>query len=90
MLIINSSDLSYNQTNHEFSSTASYLEKQYPINRIDFEDGKWCLRIKSHKTGNIVKFIRSKEHYTCEGKLDFVTFLGINGLENITLKIYND
>lgn len=90
MLVINSIDLGYDPANIRFSADASYLEENYPITRLDYEDGKWYLRIKSHKTGKIVKFIRSQEEYDSENKLNSVIFRGENNLNNVTLKIYND
>jgi hypothetical protein len=90
MLVINSIDLNYDRANISFSADASYLEEKYPITRLDYEDGMWCLRIKSHKTQKIVKFIRSQEHYNSEGKLNYVIFRGENNLASVTLKIYND
>lgn len=89
MLIIDSSDLAYYSRTKTFIVNASILESKYTINRLDYEDGKWCLRIKSHKTGNVAKFIRTKELYDSSNNLESVIFRGENNLVDVTLKVIN-
>lgn len=61
MLVIESTDLSWIPETQSFFVEASRLEDKYRIDRLDYENGKFFLHVRSHRTGNLAKFYRMRE-----------------------------
>ena len=88
MLVIKSTDLRWESWLNCFTVDASDLEALYPIQRLDYEDGKWFLTVQSARTGNLARFYRQKELKTPDGELASVMFY--NPDHNLALYINND
>jgi hypothetical protein len=92
-LIVSTAALEYDRKTKTFYIDASTLEAMYPAwrhSRLDYEDGKWCLRLRSHKTGIVVKFVREKEIRDSEGELMAVNFCGTDSYSDVSFQIFND
>lgn len=88
MLVIESNDLVWKSLTRSFVVEASKLEARYRIHRLDYENGQWFLHIRSHRTGNLEKFVRSREEKCMVGELLAVHFR--NERHNVNLTILND
>ena len=93
MLVISTRLLDYKADTRTFHIEASRLEKAFPSatrGGIDYENGKWCLRLRSHKTGKVVKFVRDNEVTNLRGELETVVFVGEGFDNDLKLHIHND
>jgi hypothetical protein len=80
----------YDRKTKTFYTDASTLEANNPARRLDFEGGRWCIRLRSHKTGLVVKFVRTNEIRNSEGELMAVVFTGTDSHSDLSLSILND
>jgi hypothetical protein len=95
MLIVSTSMFDYDRKTKTFYTDASTLEANHPAwhrghGLLDYEGGRWCIRLRSHKTGIVVKFVRSNEIRDSEGELMAVIFTGTDSHSDLSLSILND
>lgn len=90
-LVVSTAVFNYDRKTKMFYTDASTLEGNFPSSRrLDYEDGRWCIRLQSHKTGNLVKFVREKEIRDSGGELMAVNFRGTDSYNDLSLQIFND
>lgn len=91
MLVVSTAIFDYDRKTKTFYTDASTLEANFPSSRrLDYEGGRWCIRLRSHKTGIVVKFVREKEIKDSEGELMAVIFTGTDSHSDLSLSILND
>lgn len=91
MLVVSTTVFDYDRKTKMFYTDASTLEANFPSSkRLDYEAGRWCIRLRSHKTGIVVKFVREKEIRDSEGELMAVNFSGTDSYSDLSLQIFND
>jgi hypothetical protein len=82
--------LTYLPDGKVFCVEASVLETHFPIPHIGFDGKDWFVTLKSHRTGNQVKFIRRREIWDDEGDLHWVEFDGLGPDKGCVLRVFND
>jgi hypothetical protein len=95
MLVVSTAIFDYDRKTKTFYADASTLEALHPAwhrghGLLDYEGGRWCIRLRSHKTGIVVKFVREKEIRDSEGELMAVNFCGTDSYSDLSLQILND
>lgn len=91
MLVVSTAIFDYDRKTKTFYTDASTLEANFSYSRrLDYEGGRWCIRLRSHKTGIVVKFVREKEIRDSEGELMAVIFTGTDSHSDLSLSILND
>lgn len=91
MLVVSTNMFDYDRKFKTLYTDASTLEANFPSSkRLDYEDGRWCIRLRSHKTGIVVKFVREQEIRDSEGELMAVNFRGTDSYSDLSLQIFND
>lgn len=91
MLVVSTAIFDYDRKAKTFYTDASTLEANFSYSRcLDYEGGRWCIRLRSHKTGIVVKFVREQEIRDSEGELMAVNFRGTDSYSDLSLQIFND
>jgi hypothetical protein len=90
MLIVSTSMFDYDRKTKTFYTDASTLEANNRPRPLDLEGGRWCMRLRSHKTGIVVKFVHTNEIRDSEGELMAVVFKGTDSHSDLSLSILND
>ncbi len=90
MLIVSTSMLDYDRKTKTFYADETTIEYNMPGRRLDFEGGRWCIRLRSHKTGIVVKFVHTNKIRDSEGELMAVVFKGTDSHSDLSLSILND